>query len=87
MLRLIDVVPSKDVRLTHEDISHMLGVRRESISSAVGKLHRLDGLENSRGQITVLDLGVLEAQACECHALMRAHSQLPPAAPSLRPSP
>jgi Mn-dependent DtxR family transcriptional regulator len=49
----------------------MLGVRREGVTEAAGKL-QADGLiEYSRGKITVLDRARLEARVCECYAVVK----------------
>jgi CRP-like cAMP-binding protein len=57
--------------LTHEAIAHMLGVRREGVTGAAGKL-REDGLiDYKRGHIRVIDRAGLEAQCCECYAVVR----------------
>ncbi len=53
--------------LTHEFISHMLGVRRAGVTEAMGLLQKEGALEYSRGVITILDRERLEAMACECY--------------------
>ena len=62
---------SDDFRLTHEALAHMLGVRREGVTSAAGKL-RDDGLiDYKRGHIKVIDRASLEAQCCECYGVLK----------------
>jgi hypothetical protein len=58
-------------QMTQELMSKMLGVRREGITEAAGKLQKLGALEYGRGQITVLDRVVLEKLCCECYAVVR----------------
>lgn len=52
--------------LTHEYLSHMLGVRRSGVTVACGALERAGLIRHSRGRITVLDAGGLKGAACEC---------------------
>jgi len=57
--------------MTQELIANMLGVRREGVTEAAGKL-QVDGLiKYSRGHITVLDRQRLEARACECYQVVK----------------
>jgi hypothetical protein len=57
--------------MTHDLIANMLGVRRESITEAVHKLHIAGIIVTSRGHITVLDRAALEKITCECYAMIR----------------
>jgi Mn-dependent DtxR family transcriptional regulator len=57
--------------MTQELIANMLGVRREGVTEAAGKL-QADGLIHySRGRITVLDRSGLETRVCECYAVVK----------------
>jgi hypothetical protein len=57
--------------MTQELIANMLGVRREGVTEAAGKLQALEIIRYSRGKITVLDRPRLEAMSCECYAVVR----------------
>jgi len=57
--------------VTQQLIADMLGVRREGITEAAGKLHDEGLIHHSRGHIRVLDREGLEARACECYGLVR----------------
>ena len=57
--------------MTQELISGMLGVRREGITEAAGRLQRNGFILYRRGHITVLDRCGLEKHACECYAVVR----------------
>jgi Mn-dependent DtxR family transcriptional regulator len=59
--------------MTQELIANMLGVRREGVTEAAGKLHRLNLIQYSRGHITVtvLDRPGLERHVCECYEVVR----------------
>ena len=57
--------------MTQELITNMLGVRREGVTEAAGRLQR-DGIINySRGHITVLDRKKLENRSCECYQVVK----------------
>ena len=67
---LLDNAPRQNpghVELTHEAVSSLLGVRRESVTQAAGRLQALGLLSTRRGQLTVHDREGLRAHACECH--------------------
>ena len=68
LLLTMDRVQGNQLKMTHERIAHNLGVRREGVTEAAGRL-QADGLiKYSRGQITVLDRDKLEKRVCECYA-------------------
>jgi len=71
LLLCLDRLPSSRLTMTQELMSKMLGVRREGITEAAGKLQKLGAIEYGRGQITVLDRAVLEKLCCECYAVVR----------------
>jgi CRP-like cAMP-binding protein len=66
----LDHLPANELTMIHELIANMLGVRRESVTGAVGKLQELGVINHSRGQITVLDRPALERLSCECYAVV-----------------
>jgi len=49
----------------------MLGVRREGVTEAAGKLHRAGLIDYSRGHIRVLDRPGLETRVCECYQVVK----------------
>jgi CRP-like cAMP-binding protein len=71
LLLSLDRMPSSDLTMTQELISHTLGVRREGVTEAAGKLQAAGLIHYSRGHITVLDRPKLEARACECYAVVK----------------
>jgi CRP-like cAMP-binding protein len=75
LLLSLDRLPSNELRLTQELIANMLGVRREGITEAAGKLQRSGVISYTRGHITVLDRRALEAQGCECYQAVRQEFQ------------
>jgi len=74
LLLSLDRLPSNKLAMTQELIANMLGVRREGVTEAAGKLQSAGLIQYSRGQITVLDRPRLEARACECYAVVRRES-------------
>jgi CRP-like cAMP-binding protein len=71
LLLSLDRLPSNEIRMTHQLISNMLGVRREGVSVAAGRLQEAGLINYARGTITVLDRPGLEARVCECYAVVR----------------
>ena len=71
LLLSLDRLPSNKLSMTQELIANMLGVRREGVTEAAGKLQKLGVIEYSRGQITVLDRPRLEELCCECYAVVK----------------
>jgi len=60
--------------MTQELIANMLGVRREGVTEAAGKLDKLGVIRYARGHITVLDRSKLESLCCECYGVVRKES-------------
>ncbi|MYN41229.1 helix-turn-helix domain-containing protein [Duganella sp. FT109W] len=71
LLDRLDRSPSNSLKVTQEMISIMLGVRRESITAAAGKLQDEGLITYRRGNITVLDRSGLEAYAGECYKVAK----------------
>jgi CRP-like cAMP-binding protein len=71
ILSCLDRMPSYELTMTQELIARMLGVRREGVTEAAGRLQKAGLVHNSRGRIAVLDRPGLEAHACECYAACR----------------
>ena len=71
LLLSLDRLPSNELVMTQELIANMLGVRREGVTEAAGKLQKLGVIEYSRGHITVLNRPKLEALCCECYAVVK----------------
>jgi CRP-like cAMP-binding protein len=71
LLLSLDRLPSNQLNMTQELIANMLGVRREGVTAAAGKLQTLGVIKYSRGRITVLDRPKLETLSCECYAVVK----------------
>jgi CRP-like cAMP-binding protein len=81
LLLSLDRLASNQLVMTQELIANMLGVRREGVTEAAGKLDKLGIIRYSRGKITVLDRPNLEQMSCECYAVVKKESD------RLRPPP
>ncbi len=71
LLMSLDRVPSNELTMTQELIANMLGVRREGVTEAAGKLQKAGLIQYHRGRIIVLDRVGLEARACECYDVVK----------------
>jgi CRP-like cAMP-binding protein len=70
LLLSLDRLNSNELTMTQELIANNLGVRREGVTEAAGKLQAAGLIHYSRGKITVLDRPKLEARVCECYAVV-----------------
>lgn len=71
LLLSLDRLSALDLHMTQELIANMLGVRREGVTEAAGKLQRAGMIEYSRGHILVLDRPKLESTVCECYQVVK----------------
>lgn len=74
LLLSLDRLSTCDLTMTQELIANMLGVRREGVTEAAGKLQNLGVISYKRGHITVKDRAQLEALCCECYADVKAET-------------
>lgn len=75
LLLSLDRLAGNELILTQELIANMLGVRREGVTEAAGKLHKAGLIDYRRGHITVLDRPGLEARVCECYHVVKMESE------------
>ena len=66
-----DRMHTDEIRVTHEFLARMLGVRRVGVTVAAGNLQRQGLIVYSRGRITILDPGRLAKSACECYTVVK----------------
>jgi CRP-like cAMP-binding protein len=71
LLLSLDRLSASELAMTQELIAGMLGVRREGVTEAAGKLQKLGVIKYSRGHIKVLDRPRLEQLSCECYAVVK----------------
>ena len=71
LLLTLDRLPSNELVITHELVASMLGVRREGVTEAAGKLQSSGFIRYRRGHITLLDRAGLETSVCECYAVVK----------------
>ena len=82
-----DRLPTNQLTMTQELIANMLGVRREGVTAAAGKLQAAGLIRYSRGRITIVDRPGLEALVCECYAVVKKeYERLLPAPTAARPA-
>ena len=74
LLLSLDRLSSDKLTMTQELIANMLGVRREGVTEAAGKLQKLGVIRYRRGEITVLDRPRLEQLCCECYGVVKTES-------------
>ena len=71
LLEAQDRTDKDELKLTHEFISHMLGVRRASVTQAAQKLQDKGIIQYQRGKVTILKQQGLEEASCECFRVLR----------------
>lgn len=71
LLLTLDRVPTSELIMTQELVASMLGVRREGITEAAGKLQHAGYISYRRGHISVLNRAGLEQRTCECYAVVK----------------
>jgi CRP-like cAMP-binding protein len=71
LLLSLDRLSSNEIHMTQELIANMLGVRREGVTEAAGRLQDAGLIHLRRGTITVLDRTGLEHRVCECYAVVK----------------
>ncbi len=86
LLLSLDRLTSNELVMTQELIANMLGVRREGVTEAAGKLQKAGLITYQRGHITVIDRPGLEARSCECYSVVKHEFDrlLPEVAPRLK---
>jgi CRP-like cAMP-binding protein len=72
LLLSLDRLASNELTMTQELIANMLGVRREGVTEAAGKLQEAGLIQYRRGKITVVDRPGLEARSCECYQVVKS---------------
>jgi len=71
LLLSLDRLATLELTMTQELIANMLGVRREGVTEAAGKLRDAGVIRYNRGRITVLDRPRLEQEVCECYSVVK----------------
>jgi CRP-like cAMP-binding protein len=71
LLLSLDRLQTNELSMTQELIANMLGVRREGVTAAAGKLQAVGLIQYRRGKITVLDRPGVEARVCECYQVVK----------------
>jgi CRP-like cAMP-binding protein len=71
LLLTLDRMPTNELIMTQELVASMLGVRREGVTEAAGKLQQAGVIRYRRGHITVLERAGLESRVCECYEVVK----------------
>jgi CRP-like cAMP-binding protein len=71
LLQSADRLENDTVRLTHEFLSQMLGVRRPTVTVVAHMLQQAGLIRYHRGHIEILDRKGLQERACECYPVIR----------------
>lgn len=71
LLLTLDRMPGNELIMTQELIASMLGVRREGVTEAAGRLQGAGIINYRRGHITVLERAGLDSRVCECYGVVK----------------
>ena len=71
LLGTVDRLPLQELTMTQDLVGSLLGVRRESITEAAGRLQQVGFIKYRRGHVDVLDRIGLQSRACECYAVVK----------------
>jgi CRP-like cAMP-binding protein len=77
LLQSQDMIGRNTVHLTQEFLSHMLGVRRNTVSVEANTLRAAGLIKYARGKITILDRPAIEECSCECYSVIRRETMGP----------
>jgi CRP-like cAMP-binding protein len=86
LLVTLDRIPSGEIVMTQELVASMLGVRREGITEAAGRLQEAGVIRYRRGHLAVLARAGLETRSCECYGVVRKEFARLLAGPRDRPA-
>ena len=75
LLFCLDRLTGNQLDMTQELIANMLGVRREAVTEAAGKLQAAGLIQYRRGHISVTDRAGVEARACECYSVVKQEQE------------
>ena len=71
LLLSMDRLSGSHLVMTQELIANMLGVRREGVTEAAGRLQKAGLIRYTRGKIEIIDRTGLEERTCECYAVVK----------------
>ena len=77
ILTTLDRTPSDTITVTHQELSELLGFRREAVTLAMGRFHETGYIASCRGLLTVLDRSRLEEAVCDCYWTSLEKAQTP----------
>src|SRR4030095_5029187 len=71
LLMYHDRLNRDEFEMTQEFMSHMLGVRRSSVTEVALKLQEMGYIIYQRGRVAILDRQGLESFGCECYLVSK----------------
>jgi CRP-like cAMP-binding protein len=80
LLMTLDRLPAHEIPLTQESIARLLGVRREGVTEAAGRLREAGAVTCRRGLFEVRDRAALESRACGCYRMLKDDAPSAPVA-------
>ena len=88
LLAARDRLEARQLPLTHALLSRLIGVRRSSVTVALGRFEAAGAVKQRRGEVVILDETLLETIACNCYGVIRSayemsHRAPPPRLPAL----
>lgn len=72
LLQAHDRIGSDQFPLTHDLLSHMIGVRRPTVTLIMSDLVRRHAIATTRGLTRIIERATLEERSCECYGLVKA---------------
>jgi CRP-like cAMP-binding protein len=75
ILMTSDRIENSEIRVTHDFLTNILGVRPEEVTDAAQKLAKKDLISYTRNRLVIPDRSVLEAAACRCYKLIRSEER------------
>jgi CRP-like cAMP-binding protein len=75
LLMFLDRQESNELAITQEHVATLMGVRRESVTEAAGRLQFGGAIRCRRGRISVVDRAALEVHSCECYGVVRRETE------------
>jgi CRP-like cAMP-binding protein len=75
ILSMSDGLGLEGFSITHAVLAELLGVRRASVTEALGYMEEAGAIGGTRGTVTITDRRCLEGLSCECYQLMQAEME------------
>lgn len=70
LLRFRALSDSDEIACTQQEIADVIGVRREGVTEALGRLQASGAVDCGRGRLRILDAAALDGRACGCQRVV-----------------